>query len=154
MQRVKGYTAPRMKDLPKETDTQTHERLKLAALKAQIRGEQNPSFRAGRRASISITTLGGELRPWAGSDRAPAAVDQGVRDRGRLLMTLRGVCERLRVSRFTLWRMVKRGQFPAPADTGKRRALWHPATVDAWCKENAAHFERVLSRVLPAALSR
>jgi excisionase family DNA binding protein len=67
------------------------------------------------------------------------------------LISLEQVCGRLRVSRFTLWRMVKRGEFPAAADTGKRRALWHGLDVNDWCKANAAHFERVLARRLPVS---
>lgn len=73
---------------------------------------------------------------------------------GGPLISLSQVCARLRVTRITLWRMVKRGEFPAGVDIGKRRAVWRGVDVNSWCKANAAHFERVIARRLPAALYR
>jgi len=69
-------------------------------------------------------------------------------------MTLPAVCRRLRVSRFTVWRMTKRGEFPPPLKADKRCAVWRALDVNAWCRANAAHFERVIARRLPAALYR
>lgn len=109
-----------------------------------------------RRWSNSIANLGNDAPPGAASMQSGSRV-AGIAMRESAagpLMDQRQVCARLYVSRITLWRMVKAGKFPPPVDTGKRRAIWRGTDVNAWCKANALYFEKVLKRVLPAALHR
>lgn len=39
---------------------------------------------------------------------------------------------RLSVSRCTVWRMVRRGDFPAPVRVSPGRVAWSAGDVDAW----------------------
>jgi predicted DNA-binding transcriptional regulator AlpA len=102
----------------------------------------------------SIATLGNDAlgdRSERGQNLAGIAMRESA---AGPLIALPQVAKRLRVSRITVWRMVKAGQFPAPLSTAKRRTVWRALDVNAWCKANAAHFERVIARILPAALHR
>jgi prophage regulatory protein len=42
------------------------------------------------------------------------------------------VCSLLRISRPTLWRLRRAGQFPAPVSLSKRSIGWRRADVEAW----------------------
>ena len=117
-----------------ENDRLVHNRLK------------NDEIRAGMKAEAATRNIAGRGRTPVGAFARESAVGP--------LMTLPAVCGRLRVSRITLWRMAKRGEFPKPVDIGKRRAVWRALDVNAWCKANAGHFERVIARRLPTALYR
>lgn len=47
------------------------------------------------------------------------------------LCSIAEVCERLRVSRVSLWRLVQRGELSPPIKIGSR-ALYHIRTIDAY----------------------
>jgi len=42
------------------------------------------------------------------------------------------VTDRTSLSRTTLWRMVRRGEFPKPIPISPNRVAWSEAEVDAW----------------------
>lgn len=42
------------------------------------------------------------------------------------------VCERLGISRSTLWKWVDEGRFPPPHDLGSRTKRWHVDDIEAW----------------------
>jgi prophage regulatory protein len=42
------------------------------------------------------------------------------------------VTDRTSLSRTTIWRMVRRGEFPAPIQISPGRVAWSEAAVDAW----------------------
>jgi prophage regulatory protein len=42
------------------------------------------------------------------------------------------ICNLLRISRPTLWRLRRAGQFPAPVSLSKRSIGWRRADVEAW----------------------
>ncbi|MDE0116777.1 MAG: AlpA family phage regulatory protein [bacterium] len=42
------------------------------------------------------------------------------------------VCERLGVSRPTLWKWVEEGRFPPPRDLGSRAKRWHVGDTARW----------------------
>lgn len=46
------------------------------------------------------------------------------------LMTTRQVCELLQCSRITLWRLIRKGQFPQPAKLTERANRWTRAEVE------------------------
>ncbi len=46
------------------------------------------------------------------------------------MLTACDVCERLQISRATLERMVRRGDFPEPVKLGPRLVRWRPADLD------------------------
>ncbi len=48
------------------------------------------------------------------------------------LLTLSEVAERTRLSRSTLYRLMKAGEFPKPRKASKRRVLWLTSDVEAW----------------------
>lgn len=54
------------------------------------------------------------------------------------------VCERLDVSRTTLWRMVRDGHFPEPGKLSPNKIAWSEAVVSAWFAER-------FGEVVPAA---
>ena len=50
---------------------------------------------------------------------------------GKPLLTYREVASRLNCCRQTVWKLVKRGEFPEPLKIGRARR-WREADVDAW----------------------
>ena len=46
----------------------------------------------------------------------------------------------LPISASTLWRMVKRGDFPAPTKLSTRVTAWRSEDVRRWVDETAGHF--------------
>ncbi len=53
------------------------------------------------------------------------------------LMTMRQLTEQINLSRSTIHRMVKRGNFPAPLRVGQRAVRWREADVVAWQEEKS-----------------
>jgi len=45
------------------------------------------------------------------------------------------VTERTSLSRTTLWRLVRRGEFPKPVQVSPGRVAWSEASVNAWIAE-------------------
>jgi prophage regulatory protein len=48
------------------------------------------------------------------------------------------VIDRVGLSRVTIWRMVRRGEFPAPARLSPGRIGWSAHAVNAWVAERMA----------------
>ncbi len=57
----------------------------------------------------------------------------------RNLISKRTTCEKSNLSATTLWRKVKKGEFPAPVQISSRRVAWYEAEVD----EHNANLPRV-----------
>ncbi|MDD9987223.1 MAG: helix-turn-helix domain-containing protein [Spirochaetaceae bacterium] len=53
------------------------------------------------------------------------------------LLTARDVQNELQISYTTLWRLIKRGNFPQPIMVGDHRR-WRRADVDQFCERNRA----------------
>lgn len=51
------------------------------------------------------------------------------------ILRIKQVVERIGLSRTTVWRMVKRGQFPPPIALYGRNIGWRDATVTSWILE-------------------
>ena len=55
------------------------------------------------------------------------------------ILRVRAVCERIGLSRPTLWRMVKAGQFPQPFQLASPSSVgWLASEIDAWIAARAA----------------
>jgi prophage regulatory protein len=54
------------------------------------------------------------------------------------LLNVRVVCERLTLSRTTIWRYVTIGEFPKPIKIGLRRKAWRESEVSEWLKTRSA----------------
>jgi len=54
---------------------------------------------------------------------------------GQAYLTDRELAERYAVSRITIWRWVKRDQFPTPVRLGANCTRWRREDVDAWERE-------------------
>jgi prophage regulatory protein len=54
---------------------------------------------------------------------------------GKRVLSLQVVLERVPVSRVTLWRMERAGQFPRRLQISPNRVGWLEADVDAWLEE-------------------
>lgn len=50
---------------------------------------------------------------------------------GKILRT-KAVCERIGLSRTTLWRRVRGGEFPAPLRLGANAVGWREQVVEEW----------------------
>lgn len=48
------------------------------------------------------------------------------------LETEKQICDRLGMSRTSLWRLRKEGDFPSPVKLGKRAVAYHRKEVDEW----------------------
>ena len=48
------------------------------------------------------------------------------------ILRVQEVLDRIGVSKATLYRMVKRGDFPKQCSLGRRAVGWHSQDVDAW----------------------
>ena len=48
------------------------------------------------------------------------------------LLSVTEVAKRLGVSRWTIWRLIKKGEFLEPFRISDQILRWHPADVDAW----------------------
>jgi prophage regulatory protein len=60
-------------------------------------------------------------------------------DRPDRILRWRETCERIGVSRTTLWRMINRGAFPAPIPLSSPAAVgWIEREVEDWLKQRAA----------------
>ena len=51
------------------------------------------------------------------------------------LLSARAVTQQTSLSRVTVWRMVRRGEFPAPVQISKGRIAWPAEEVSAWVSE-------------------
>lgn len=51
------------------------------------------------------------------------------------LARLPDVKEVTRLSRSTIYRLIKSGDFPAPRPVGKRAVAWDPAVIEKWIQE-------------------
>lgn len=49
-------------------------------------------------------------------------------------MVANEVIERTKLSRTTIWRLIKSGSFPKPSKLGKTRLIWRTAAVEAWIR--------------------
>ena len=58
-------------------------------------------------------------------------------DNTRPFHTVGELAERLHVDRTTIWRWLRRGEFPKPIRVG-RIARWDPDAIDAWLRERSA----------------
>jgi prophage regulatory protein len=64
--------------------------------------------------------------------------NEGVAAPARVLRW-RAVCERIGLSRATLWRMVRAGQFPQPFPLASESSVgWLASEIDAWIAARAA----------------
>lgn len=50
----------------------------------------------------------------------------------------RAVCDRLSISRTTLWRKQKDGKFPAPIRLGSNSIGWRESQIEAWLDSREA----------------
>jgi prophage regulatory protein len=50
----------------------------------------------------------------------------------------RAVAERVNLSSTTIWRLVRRRQFPAPIKLSSNRVGWVEGEIDAWVAERTA----------------
>lgn len=51
------------------------------------------------------------------------------------------VYERTTLSRTTVWRMVRLGEFPAPVRVSRNRIAWFEADIEAWLKRWFTHVQ-------------
>ena len=51
---------------------------------------------------------------------------------------VKGLVELLSISRTTIWRMVKRGDFPQPICLGKRAKGWRREEIEEWVNSREA----------------
>ena len=58
-------------------------------------------------------------------------------DHTRPFYTVGRLAERLDVDRTTIWRWLRRGEFPKPVRVG-RIARWDPDAIDNWLRERSA----------------
>jgi prophage regulatory protein len=65
-----------------------------------------------------------------GRERAPA--DLARANAGDRILRSREVCTRVGLSRTTLWRAVRRGDFPAPRQLTANAIGWLASEIDAW----------------------
>ena len=54
------------------------------------------------------------------------------------LIKLPEVCERLGVTKSTVWRWIKECQFPAPIELSKQERRWRDTDVEQWINQRAA----------------
>lgn len=56
------------------------------------------------------------------------------------MLSVRAVCGRLSVSRTTLWRWSREGDFPKPVELSPATRRWRASEIDAWIasRERAA----------------
>ena len=50
------------------------------------------------------------------------------------LIGVKEICEKLGLSRTTLWKMRSRGSFPKPVQISERRIAWTESSVNRWWK--------------------
>lgn len=77
-----------------------------------------------------IIRLRSEIELLRNRDQAPVVLRQA---QGQLL-TLKEVCEQLRVSRSTVYRWISEGTFPAPLRIGDRAVRWQSDQIANWRK--------------------
>lgn len=53
-------------------------------------------------------------------------------------------------NRTTLYRRIRRGEFPAPIRVGSRNVAWRKSEIDAWESSRIEERDRKLSRSQPA----
>lgn len=63
---------------------------------------------------------------------ADRANDNTSREAERVILRTDTVCERIGVSRMTLWRFTRSGDFPKAIQLSANRVGWDEAAVDAW----------------------
>jgi prophage regulatory protein len=51
------------------------------------------------------------------------------------LLSTKAVCDKIALSRTTLFRLVQTGEFPEPIQLTKRRKVYDAAAVDRWIAE-------------------
>jgi len=54
------------------------------------------------------------------------------------LETWKQLSQRIPLKRTQVWRLIKRGKFPAPIKIGERRSAWRSDTIDLWIAEREA----------------
>ena len=59
------------------------------------------------------------------------------------LISLRAVCDRCGISRTTVWRLMRAGQFPPSTAIGAR-ALWSEHEIQRWIADRLAQRARVV----------
>ncbi len=57
------------------------------------------------------------------------------------IVTPRAVSARTSLSRTTIWRMVRKGQFPAPIPLSDNRIGWPESAITAWLTQRAHQTE-------------
>lgn len=74
-------------------------------------------------------------------NEAATNIENGSQDLS--LLSRAEVCERIKVSAWTLNLLVREGRFPAPVKTtGKRTRRWVAQEVDEWVRERMAERDR------------
>lgn len=56
-------------------------------------------------------------------------------DKPDYILNMKQICAVIGVSRHTIYRLVKAGQFPPPAKIGLRQIGWKTSTIDRWLDE-------------------
>lgn len=57
---------------------------------------------------------------------------QPVLETHAYLLTEKQVCERVALSRVSLWKLRRLGKFPNPVSTPLRCRRWHSTDIDTW----------------------
>lgn len=60
------------------------------------------------------------------------------------ILSIRTVCDRLGISRSTLWRLVRDGDFPRSIKLSTNRVGFDEQEIDAWIAQRAAQRPRAL----------
>ena len=63
------------------------------------------------------------------------------------LYVLRTLCRATGVSRSTIWRWVKSGEFPAPIQLGPRAVAWPASEIEGWMAARPTDYRDTPSRI-------
>src|SRR5262245_19116736 len=94
--------------------------------------DQVSPFPAGE---TTLAKVENKPRSKARKRQQPRAPPQDFGDR---ILRERKVCERLDLSHATIWRMIQRGDFPAPVRLGPQSVGWIEREVNDWIAARAA----------------
>jgi len=102
-------------------------RLEQAYVDAALLHSRDNKAAAAELLGLNRTTLVEKLRT---RDRRESAAERVAEDPADARLTTRDVCDRLRVSRWTVWNWVRAGRLPWPDRRG-RQARWRPEDIAA-----------------------
>jgi prophage regulatory protein len=54
------------------------------------------------------------------------------------LLRRRDVSKKLRISKTQIYRLIRKGEFPAPFKLSERVSVWNEADIDVWLAEKSA----------------